>query len=115
MSLTPTAAVEQVRALPDDVREAIFIDILKDLVSINGGEGLIPITSAGEYLGTFYPPKAVQYLFDKYGPKLAPEEQAEVQHAVDHPGKTFTPEEFWESLREEDAVLTPPAGGREIG
>ena len=112
---SPTDAVEFVRGLPDECREAIFLDILKEILSIHDGGALIPIHAGEEYLGTFYPPAAVQYLFDKYGPKLTPEREAEVQHAIDNPGRIFTLEEFWESLREEDAAPTPPAAGREIG
>ena len=116
MTNDATAGVEQVRAMPEHVREAIFLDLIQEVVRVSGGEGLIPISTAGgEYLGTFYPPQAVQHLFDRHGPQLTPEQTAEVQRAIDHPGRTFTLGEFWESLRAEDAGRPTPTAGREIG
>ena len=112
-----STAIEQVRALPDHVREAIFIDLLKEVIRENGnGEGLVDMTTPqGEFLGTLYPPKAVQFLYDKYGPKLTPEEKAEIQRRIENPGRTFTLEEFWESIRQEDTALESTAGERGIG
>ena len=115
--MTAATAVDYVRNLPPEAKEAVFVDLLKELVRENGdGEGLVEVTTTADgFLGTFYPPKAVQYLFDRYGPKLTPERKAEIQHAIDNPGRTFTLEELLESLEEEDAALEQAVGERGIG
>jgi hypothetical protein len=86
--LEPTAApttpnaVEYVRALSPDDQEAVFLYLLKELIRINGGNGLIPISSDTEQLGYYVPPKAADHLFEKYGPKLTPEREAEIAERI---------------------------------
>lgn len=111
---TPNA-VEYVRSLSPDDQEAVLTFLLKELIRINGGEGLIPFSFESEQLGYYVPPKAAEYLFEKYGPKLTPEREVEIQRVIDNPGKTFTLEELMASIREEDVVAERLPGSREIG
>jgi hypothetical protein len=110
-----TPAVEYVRELPPEEQEAVLLFLLKELIRINGGEGLIPFSFAGEQMGYYVPPKAAEHLFERAGPKLTAERDAEIQRVIDNPGKTFTLEEVLASVREEDAAPERPAGSPEIG
>lgn len=115
--LEPTAApttpnaVEYVRALSPDDQEAIFVYLLKELIRMNGGEGLIPLeTENGEPMGYYVPPKVAAEEFEKRGPKLTAEQRAEIQRRIDNPGKTFSFEEMKEWLREEEPVASLERG-----
>ena len=114
--MTSSAAVEFVRNLPPDAKEAVFVDLLKEIIRENGtDEGLIPINTAEGVLGVFYPPKALDHLFEMYGPKLTPDDDAEIQRRIDNPGKTWTLEEALKSFEEEDAAEERAAAQRGIG
>ena len=93
-----------VRGLPDEQQEAVFVSILKALIEDSGGKGYIPVESNGEWLRYFVPPAAAEELFKKYGPKLSPEREAEIQRAFENPGRSFTVEETLEWLNSEEAA-----------
>ena len=73
------AAVETVRALPPEDQEAVLVLLLKELIRIYGGNGLIPFSVEGEQLGYFVPPKAADFLAEQDVPKLSPEREAELR------------------------------------
>ena len=85
---TPPNAVEYVRTLPLEDQEAVLVFLLKELIRIYGGTGLIPFSFEGEQLGYYVPPKAADWLFEKYGPTLTPEREAELAERIarDEPG-----------------------------
>lgn len=104
-----------VRGLPDEQQEAVFVSILKALIADSGGEGLIPIQSDGEWLGYFVPPAVSDAHFERYGPKLTPEEKARVQRSFENPGRSFTLEEMLELLRQGDSAAPPGRESSGIG
>lgn len=115
--MSTPAAVEYVRELPPDDQEAVLMFLLKELIRLNGGNGLIPFSFASEQMGYYVPQKAAEHLYEQSAPKLTPEREAEIQRVIDHPGKTFTLEEVLASVREEDAAHViyeqPRRGDRE--
>jgi hypothetical protein len=98
-------AVEYVRELPPDDQEAVLRFLLKELIRINGGEGLIPFTFDGEPMGYYVPPKAAEFLFEKYGPKLTPEREAEIAERIARNEPGIPIEQLIEDLRREEEAL----------
>ncbi len=83
---TPTA-VEYARGLPPEDQEAVLLFLLKELIRINGGTGLIPFEAEnGESMGYYVPPAAERWLFETHGPKITPEREAELAERLDEPG-----------------------------
>ena len=104
--------VEYVRGLPPEDKEAIFLAILREVIAYNGGKGLIPIdTPEGESLGYYVPPEAAKARFELYGPKLTPEDVAELKERVRNPGPFVTAEELVADLRAEAERLERQAPG----
>lgn len=77
---TPLSPVEYVRALSGDDKGDVLVELLRELIEINGGgKCLIPIgTREGESLGYFVPPKAADAEAARDLPKLTPEREREL-------------------------------------
>lgn len=73
-TLTP---VEYVRGLPVEDQEDILIFLIKEMIRVNGDNGLILVRTETEDLGYHVPPKAAAAIFEAYGPKFTPEQWAE--------------------------------------
>lgn len=93
---TPVSAVDYVRALSDEDKELVLVALLRELIAVyGGGKGLIPIdTPEGESLGYYVPPLAAEARFKLYGPKLTPEDEAELARRVANPGPTIPIEQM---------------------
>lgn len=92
-------AVDYVRELPPEDQEAIFIYLLKELIRINGGNGLITIGTDREQLGYYVPPKAADFLFEKYGPRLTAEQEAEFAERIKRKDSAVPVEEVLADLK----------------
>jgi hypothetical protein len=98
--------VEYVRELPPEDQEAVLMFLLKELIRINGGNGLIPFeTEDGQSMGYYTPPAAAAYLFEKYGPKLTPEREAEIAERIARNEPGIPIEQLIEELRREEEAL----------
>ncbi len=104
----PLSAVAYVRSLSPEDKEEVFISLLKELIEINGGEGLIPLDRPGEPLGYYVPPKAAQERFEKMMAELPPE----VREALEKPlPPDFDPEdslpadEAWRRIKEQSESI----------
>ncbi len=76
---TPTP-VEWVKSLPVEAREAVLIELLKELVAANGNAGCIDIeTENVEYMGYFVPAEAERLAAERLIPKLSPERERELR------------------------------------
>lgn len=101
--------VEYVRALPPEDKEDILILLIREMIAYNGPSGLIAIdTPEGESLGYYVPPKAADARFELYGPKLTPEDVAELKERIQNPGPTITAEEWIAELKAQAAALETP-------
>ena len=101
---TPTA-VEYVRSLSPDDQEAVLLFLLKELIRIYGGNGLIPFAFESEQMGYYVPPKAADWLFEKYGPKLTPEREAELAERLKSIEDALPVAQVIEDLKREAAAL----------
>ena len=58
--------VEHVKGLPAEDKEDILIALVREMIEINGGDGLIPIeTLDGESLGYYVPPAAAKARYER--------------------------------------------------
>jgi hypothetical protein len=79
---TPPTPLEYMTGLSVEDKSRVFCALLKELITLNGGTGLISVTAPdGEYLGYHVPPKAAEAIFKEYGPKFTAEHWA----AIDAP------------------------------
>lgn len=96
-------AVEYVRSLSPDDQEAVLLFLLKELIRINGGEGLIPFeTEEGESMGYYVPAAAAAELRRRFVPPTSPEGERQMAEALATPGRSVSFEEMKGWL--------PPAG-----
>jgi hypothetical protein len=80
MNATTVSPVEYVRSLSPEDKEAVFAELLQEVVRLNGGKGLIPIDSpGGEQLGYFISAEAADALAELELPKLTPEREQELR------------------------------------
>lgn len=93
---TPTPE-NSVRTLSRYDQESIFVYLLKELIRLNGGEGLTPVSH--DQLGYFEPRKAADFLFVKYGPKLTPEREAEIAERIARNAEGIPVEQMLVDLR----------------
>ncbi len=96
MNTTPTpAAVEYVRALSPDDQEAVLEFLLKELIRIYGGTGLIPFESGeGESMGYYVPAAAAAELRQRFVPPASPEGELQMAEALATPGRSVSFEEM---------------------
>jgi hypothetical protein len=61
-----TSPVEFVRGLSPEDKEDVFLLLLRELIDLNGGKGLIPIqTPDGKALGYYVPPEAARARWER--------------------------------------------------
>ncbi len=102
--------VEYALGLSDEDKQRVFCALLKELIELEGGSGLIPITNdADEWLGYHVPPKGAEALFERYGPKLSPERMAEVEERFRNPGPSQPAAQVIAELIHEPADVVPSA------
>jgi hypothetical protein len=94
--------VEYALRLPAEDKARVFCALLRELIELEGGSGLIPITDAdGVWLGYHVPPKAADALFETDGPKVSPERLAEVEERFRNPGPTIPAAQLIAELKAE--------------
>ena len=60
-----SSPAELVRSLPLEAKGEVLFALLRELIAMYGGKGLIPLTTAdGESLGYYVPPEAARSRFD---------------------------------------------------
>lgn len=61
MNTTELTADELLRTLPPETKTEVLTGLLRELIRIHGGRGLIPFnTDDGEFLGYYVPPEAAK-------------------------------------------------------
>jgi hypothetical protein len=80
MNAATVSPVEYVRSLSPEDKEAVFAELLQEVVRLNGGKGLIPIDNpGGEQLGYFISAEAADALAELELPKLTLEREQELR------------------------------------
>ena len=75
---TPTA-VDYVRGLPPQDKQAVFLALIREIIQVNGEKGLIPVDDEhGLPFGYYVPAEAAAAMADRELPKLSPERQREL-------------------------------------
>jgi hypothetical protein len=106
MNTTTTSPVEYVRSLSPEDKEAVLAELIREVIQLNGGTGLITIQAPdGESLGYYIPPEAASKQFDHCGPELTEADRARTNRALTDLGRTFDIKEFFAELRREDERL----------
>jgi hypothetical protein len=74
-----TSAVEFVRTLPPEEKQAVFLALLREALTENGDTGLLPVDDEdGKPFGYYVPPKAAAEIAEHELPKLTPEREKEL-------------------------------------
>ncbi len=96
--------LEYVRSLDADQKHAVFMELLREAVELNGENGLLPIEDVnGDSYGYFVPPKAARALFERAIPNLTDEERERSRRAIANLDRTFDMDEFLNSCQVADA------------
>jgi hypothetical protein len=73
-ALPPASAVDYVRSLPPEEKQAVFLELLREAMRSYGDMGLLPIDDEeGRPFGYYVPPKAAQILSDQGWNEIPPE------------------------------------------
>jgi hypothetical protein len=77
---TPSvSAVEYVRALSLEEKQAVFLALLLEALAENGDTGLLPVDDvSGKPFGYYVPPKAAAEIAERELPRLTPEREKEL-------------------------------------
>ena len=104
---SPTARAEElVNSMPPEEKEAVLMLLLKELIEINGGEGMILLNMETEDLGIYLPPKAAAALFERPGgPEFTPERKAELAERMMRLDESIPIEQALEELRQQELNL----------
>lgn len=89
-----------VRGLSPDAQEAVLVELVREVLRVNGPCGPLPIVAAdGEFLGCFQSPAAVEAQLARAGPPLAGGQEA-VDRYLANPGAVVSFEEMLDRLKE---------------
>jgi hypothetical protein len=76
---TNGSAVDYVRALSPEEKQAVFLALLREALAENGDTGLLPVDDEdGKPFGYYVPPKAAAEIAERELPKLSPEREKEL-------------------------------------
>jgi hypothetical protein len=93
------SAAAFVKTLSDEQKEAVFYAILEEVLAFCPNSEMIPLYAADKrLLAHILTLKGSQTLFDKHGPKLSPEERAEIRERAKNSGPPITFEEMFSRL-----------------
>ena len=88
---TPTA-VDYVRGLPPQDKQAVFLALIREIIQVNGEKGLIPVDDEhGLPFGYYVPAEAAAAMADRELPKLSPEQLVALIDSMFKRNVTFTP------------------------
>jgi hypothetical protein len=66
--------VEFVKSLPPEAKQAVFLALLREVLALSGGTGLIPVTDEdGRPLGYYVPPEAAKARAEALLAEMPPE------------------------------------------
>lgn len=100
---TPASAVEYVRTLPPEGKQAVFLALLREALAETGDTGLLPVDDEdGRPFGYYVPPKAAAAYLKVFPPALAEEQEEGIRRALATPQATFDMNEFLDELSRED-------------
>ena len=99
--MSQPSAVEYVRSLSIEDREAVFMDLLKECIASNAPLNVFRLANETEDLGFYFSAQAVQDQFNAFGPKLSPEYLEELERRRSEPGIPI--DEVIEDLKREVA------------
>ena len=92
---TAISPVEFVKGLSDEEKEAVLMTIVGEVLALYPNSGAIPLYAADGNVVAFLQTLAgAQAMFDRHGPKLTPEERAEISERARDPGPLLTVEEM---------------------
>jgi hypothetical protein len=98
---SPASAVDYVRSLSPEEKQAVFLALLREALQLQGGEGPLPIEDEdGNPFGCYLPPKAVAARAEAALPKMSPEREAELAKRQNEPGRMLTEDELREWLKQ---------------
>jgi hypothetical protein len=93
---------EIVRSLTDDQKDYILLALMREAVAQNGPDQVLWLTEPdGRSLGIFVPSAAAPAVFPNI-PRLTPEQEARIRHAIATPENTFSVQEMLDRLSRED-------------
>ncbi len=82
----PASAVDYVRALQPEEKQAVFLALLREALTENGDTGLLPVDDEdGNPFGYYVPPKAAEELYRLHGPQLTEAEEQEIDRRINNP------------------------------
>ena len=100
-------AVEYVRTLSSEEKQAVFLALLREAIQMNGDTGLLPVEDEeGNPFGYYLPTKAVAARAEALLPKLSQEREAELARRQNEPGRGLTEDELRTWLKQ----ATPAPG-----
>jgi hypothetical protein len=98
---SPVSAVEFVRSLPPEEKQAVFLALLREAIQLNGDTGLLPIEDEdGNPFGCYLPPKAIAARAEALLPKMSQEREAELAKRQNEPNRMLTTDELREWLKQ---------------
>ena len=98
------SAVEYVRSLSIEDREAVFADLLKECIAAHEPLNVFEFTDGIENLGYFFSHAAIDGQFKAFGPKFTPEQQAEIDRDSADLSDAIPVSEMIEDLKREVAL-----------
>jgi hypothetical protein len=102
--MKPFSPIEFVKRLASEDKEDILALLIRELISINGEQGMIPLaTPDGESLGYFVPPAAAQARSDRIWSEIPSGVRAKLSHTVNDPANSISSEEMLAILSREGA------------
>lgn len=101
-----TSAVEYVRALPPDEKQAVFLALLREALAENGDTGLLPVDDEdGKPFGYYVPPKAAAEIYKLHGPQLTEAEEQEIDQRINNPQPAIPAAEVIADFKQRLAAL----------
>jgi hypothetical protein len=99
----PVSAVDYVRALSPEEKQAVFLALLREALAENGDTGLLPVDDEdGKPFGYYVPPKAAAAYLKVTPPALSSDQEEGIRRAIATPHATFDMGQFLDDLSRED-------------
>ena len=97
----PTA-VEYVRNLKPEEKQAVFLALLREALAENGDTGLLPVDDEdGKPFGYYVPPKATDAYLKVTPPALSTDQEEGIRRAIATPEATFDMTQYLDELSHE--------------